>query len=76
MHGLSGLGIIRMMPHLYKGKNIDREGVMSWHGLDALEIIEPAGLAVEFDGDHHGYLPARIKVARQQLNLIGADYEK
>lgn len=71
--GFSRLGMLKLFPQFYNGKaGQDRQGIFSHITEGLIELTEPAGLGIEFDGDHHGYLPLRVRIATQKINLRGS----
>lgn len=73
LSGFSRLGMFKLLPRFYNGKaGQNSKGIFKYITEEPIELTEPAGLGVEFDGDHHGYLPLRVQIAKQKINLRGS----
>jgi diacylglycerol kinase (ATP) len=73
LSGFSRLGMLKLFPRFYNGKaGQNSKGIFKHITEEAIELTEPAGLGIEFDGDHHGYLPLRAQIANQKINLRGS----
>jgi diacylglycerol kinase family enzyme len=71
--GFSRLGMLKLFPQFYNGKaGGNRKGIFNHITKDSIELTEPAGLGIEFDGDHHGYLPLQARIADKKINLRGS----
>ena len=71
--GFSRLGMFKLFPEFYSGwAGREKDGIFSRVTEGAIELSEPAGLGLEFDGDHHGYLPLRVRIAAEKINLRGS----
>ncbi|MFA6716655.1 MAG: diacylglycerol kinase family protein [Victivallales bacterium] len=73
LSGFSRLGMLKLFPGLYNG-SAGREGNGIFRDMThgPIELTGPAGLGIEFDGDHHGYLPLRVRIAERKINLRGS----
>jgi len=73
LSGFSRLGMFKLFPRFYNGKaGQNSKGIFKYITEKPIEVTEPAGLGIEFDGDHHGYLPLRVQIANQKINLRGS----
>jgi diacylglycerol kinase family enzyme len=70
--GFSRLGMLKLLPQFYSGEAASPgKGIFSCVTNNELEVIEPPGLAIEFDGDSRGFLPVKIKISDKQITLRG-----
>ncbi len=67
--GRTRAGLCRLLPAFYKGSAIRAPGVFVRSG-GRVSVRADTPVAVEFDGDPHGSLPADIAVQPQALDLI------
>ena len=71
--GLSGkgrLGLLGVLPRFYTG-SISADPNVLVRPCRSVEIGADVPQEVEFDGDAHGWLPVRVDVVPQALDLIG-----
>ena len=63
--------LARVLHHIYSGKPFANDAVISLDYADQVEIYGNRFYPdIEFDGDRFGYLPCRIQMAEQPLDLI------
>lgn len=66
VRNLSPCGWLEILPDFYRGTPA---GTVTVHS-GVTEISADTDTAIEYDGDPHGRLPARIKLSKRKLNLI------
>lgn len=72
LSGFSRLGMLKMLPGFYNGKaGKTQKGIFSLVTGEVIEVSEPGGLGIEFDGDSYGYLPLTVKISDKQISLRG-----
>lgn len=69
--GKSRLSILNVLPGFYNGTAVDRKDVFSCR-CSKVTVSCREKTEIEFDGDPRGFLPARIEILPEALNLIGA----
>jgi diacylglycerol kinase family enzyme len=73
LSGFSRMGMLKLFPKFYNGEaSHDAKGIFKRITTKNVELSEPAGLGIEFDGDHHGYLPVKARIADKKINLRGS----
>jgi diacylglycerol kinase (ATP) len=63
------LEVLRSLPRLFDGSIYGHPGVSHWTAAN-LDLIGPAGTAVEADGELVGKLPATLGIARAALGVV------
>jgi len=69
--GLTRAGLLRLLPSFYDGTALASPGV-TIHQCREIEIEADERLAIEFDGDARGFLPARIVLRPSAIELVGS----
>ena len=70
VHGLTRVGLCRVLPGFYSGNAVNAKGVFMT-ACSRVSIGSENAQDIEFDGDPRGYLPIEIEIRPRALNLIG-----
>lgn len=68
------LNVIPALISIYSGKDITKRDYISLSYFKTIEIRNNKNQEIEFDGDPQGYLPCRISVATDRLELITNEF--
>ena len=69
LHGLSRVGLLRLIPAFYSGHAVDNPAIFK-RNCRSLTLSTDPRQAVEFDGDPHGESPLRIELLPRAVALI------
>ena len=72
LSNFSRLGMFKLFPQFYTGKaGRGGKGIYARVTDEEIELLEPAGTSIEFDGDYHGQLPLKARIADKKIRLRG-----